>query len=49
VKPLGTGAPADMFRPDLAGAERQGEAFLVDTRRPTSMDHAQRHVNWYPR
>ena len=38
--------PADMFRSELARAARRGEAFLVDTGRPTSRDHAERHVNW---
>jgi hypothetical protein len=38
--------PADIFRSQLARAARRREACLVDTGRPTSMDHAERHMNW---
>lgn len=37
---------ADAFRSDLVRAARQGEAFVVETGRPVSMDRAERKVNW---
>ena len=41
-----THALADAFRSELLRASRRGEAFLVETGRPTSMDRAERRVNW---
>ena len=41
-----THALADAFRSELLRATRRGEAFLVETGRPTSMDRAERRVNW---
>lgn len=37
---------ADAFRSDLVRAARQGEAFVIETGRPVSMDRAERKVNW---
>src|SRR5689334_14242697 len=41
-----TRALADAFRSELLRAARHGEAFLVETGRSTSMDRAERQVNW---
>ena len=45
-EPFRTKGLADSFRSDLVQAARRGEAFVVDTGRPTSMDRAERQVNW---
>ena len=45
-EPFRTHALADAFRSELTRATRRGEAFLVETGRPTSMDRAERQVNW---
>lgn len=37
---------ADAYRSDLVRAARQGEAFVIETGRPVSMDRAERKVNW---
>ncbi|MFC4945674.1 tyrosine-type recombinase/integrase [Pseudonocardia sp. GCM10023141] len=37
---------ADAFRSDLVRAARQGEAFVIESGRPMSMDRAQRKINW---
>ncbi len=44
--PFRTHALADAFRSDLVQAARRGEAFIVETGRPASMDRAERQVNW---
>jgi site-specific recombinase XerD len=41
-----THALADAFRSELLRAARRGEAFLVETGRPTSMDRAERQRSW---
>jgi site-specific recombinase XerD len=41
-----THALADAFRSELLRAARRGEAFLVETGRPTSIDRAGRQINW---
>ncbi|WP_219416872.1 tyrosine-type recombinase/integrase [Pseudonocardia nigra] len=45
-EPFRTAALADAFRSELLRATRRGEAFVVETGRPTSMDRAERDVNW---
>jgi integrase len=45
-EPFRTAALADAFRSDLLRASRRGEAFVVETGRPTSMERAERRVNW---
>ena len=42
-----TRALADSFRSELLTAARKGEAFDVDTGRPTSMTQAARDVSWH--
>jgi integrase len=37
---------ADAFRSDLVSAARKGEAFVIETGRPMSMERAARKVNW---
>jgi integrase len=39
-------ALADAFRSELVKAARRGEAFVVETGRPVSMERAAREVNW---
>jgi hypothetical protein len=41
-----THALADSFRSELLHAARHGEAFMTETGRPTSMERAERNVNW---
>jgi integrase len=45
-EPFRTKPLADAFRSDLVQAARRGEAFVVETGRPASMDRAERQVNW---
>lgn len=45
-EPFRTAALADAFRSELLRATRRGEAFVVETGRPTSMHRAERDVNW---
>lgn len=45
-EPFRTMALADAFRSDLVQAARRGEAFIVETGRPASIDRAERQVNW---
>jgi hypothetical protein len=45
-EPFRTAAVADAFRSDLLRASRRGEAFVVETGRPVSMERAERQVNW---
>lgn len=47
-QPHKTAALADAFRSDLVSASRRGEAFVVETGRPVSMDRAERRVGWLP-
>lgn len=44
--PFRTKALADAFRSELLRSARRGEAFLVETGRPLSIDRAERQVNW---
>ena len=39
-------ALADAFRSELLRAARRGEAFVIETGRPVSMERAERKVNW---
>jgi integrase len=39
-------ALADAFRSELVQAARRGEAFVIETGRPVSMERAEREVNW---
>ncbi|NMH90469.1 tyrosine-type recombinase/integrase [Pseudonocardia bannensis] len=41
-----TSALADAFRSELVQAARRGEAFVVDSGRPVSMERAERQVPW---
>ncbi|MGE3413993.1 MAG: tyrosine-type recombinase/integrase [Dehalococcoidia bacterium] len=45
-EPFRTKALADAFRSDLVQAARRGEAFVVESGRPVSVDRAEREVNW---
>jgi len=45
-EPFRTAALADAFRSDLLRAARRGEAFVMDTGRPVSMERSERQVNW---
>lgn len=47
-QPHKTAALADAFRSDLVSASRRGEAFVVETGRPVSMERAERRVGWLP-
>jgi integrase len=44
--PFKTAALADAFRSGLVSAARKGEAFIIATGRPTSMQWEQRKVRW---
>src|SRR5690348_2067976 len=45
-EPFRTHALADAFRSELLRAARRGEAFVVETGRPMSIDRVERQVNW---
>jgi integrase len=46
-EPFKTSALADAFRSELVTASRRGEAFVVESGRPLSMERAQRRVSWF--
>lgn len=45
-EPFKTAAHADAFRSDLVSAARRGEAFVIDSGRPVSIDREDRQVLW---
>jgi site-specific recombinase XerD len=44
--PFKTSALADAFRAELVTAARRGEAFVIETGRPSSMERARRQLGW---
>lgn len=44
--PFKTSALAEAFRAELVTAARRGEAFVIETGRPSSMERARRQLGW---
>lgn len=44
--PFKTSALAEAFRAELVTAARRGEAFVIETGRPSSMERARRQLSW---